>query len=150
MIASFGMALRYSFGMGDWADKLDAAISSVLAKGLRTKEMFEVVLSVGRTSAPLLLLLFTAQLYSRTLSMTGITGAATAPLQITAFYHQRGEAHLDPRHLDARHKRPGLLVGHAGGHPPARLEQCLGTGQFSWRQRRGRGEPPTTTMRNLA
>jgi C4-dicarboxylate transporter, DctM subunit len=47
-----------------------------LAKGMRTKEMFEVILSVGRTSAPLLLLLFTAQLYSRTLSMTGITGAA--------------------------------------------------------------------------
>ena len=49
-----------------------------IAKGLRAKEMFEVVLSVGRTSAPLLLLLFTAQLYSRTLSMTGITGAAKA------------------------------------------------------------------------
>ena len=55
-----------------------AALALVLAiaKGLRVKEMFEVVLSVGRTSAPLLLLLFTAQLYSRTLSMTGITGAA--------------------------------------------------------------------------
>jgi len=55
-----------------------AALALVLAiaKGMRVKEMFEVVLSVGRTSAPLLLLLFTAQLYSRTLSMTGITGAA--------------------------------------------------------------------------
>jgi len=55
-----------------------AALALVLAiaKGMRLKEMFEVVLSVGRTSAPLLLLLFTAQLYSRTLSMTGITGAA--------------------------------------------------------------------------
>jgi TRAP-type C4-dicarboxylate transport system permease large subunit len=52
------------------------ALLLALAKGLRMKEMFEVVLSVGRTSAPLLLLLFTAQLYSRTLSMTGITGAA--------------------------------------------------------------------------
>jgi len=31
---------------------------------------------VGRTSAPLLLLLVTAQLYSRVLSMTGVTGAA--------------------------------------------------------------------------
>jgi 3-isopropylmalate dehydrogenase len=39
MIASFGMALRYSFGMGDWADKLDQAISAVLAKGLRTKDI---------------------------------------------------------------------------------------------------------------
>lgn len=55
-----------------------AALALVLAiaKGLRVKEMFEVILSVGRTSAPLLLLLFTAQLYSRTLAMTGITGAA--------------------------------------------------------------------------
>jgi tripartite ATP-independent transporter DctM subunit len=52
------------------------ALLLAIAKGLRVKEMFEVVLSVGRTSAPLLLLLFTAQLYSRTLSMTGITGAA--------------------------------------------------------------------------
>jgi 3-isopropylmalate dehydrogenase len=39
MIASFGMALRYSLGMGEWADKLDAAISAVLAKGLRTKDI---------------------------------------------------------------------------------------------------------------
>jgi 3-isopropylmalate dehydrogenase len=39
MIASFGMALRYSFGMGEWADKLDKAISAVLAKGLRTKDI---------------------------------------------------------------------------------------------------------------
>jgi 3-isopropylmalate dehydrogenase len=39
MMASFGMALRYSFNMGDWADKLDAAISSCLAKGLRTKDI---------------------------------------------------------------------------------------------------------------
>jgi tripartite ATP-independent transporter DctM subunit len=46
-----------------------------IAKGLRTREIFEVVLSVGRTSAPLLLLLVMAQLYSRVLSMTGITGA---------------------------------------------------------------------------
>src|SRR5476649_1599775 len=35
MIASFGMALRYSFGLGDWADKVDTAISAVLASGLR-------------------------------------------------------------------------------------------------------------------
>ncbi len=39
MIASFGMALRYSLNMGEWADKLDAAISVVLAKGLRTKDI---------------------------------------------------------------------------------------------------------------
>jgi tripartite ATP-independent transporter DctM subunit len=53
-----------------------AALVLAMIKGLRTKEVFEVVLSVGRTSAPLLLLLFTAQLYSRVLSMTGVTGAA--------------------------------------------------------------------------
>jgi 3-isopropylmalate dehydrogenase len=39
MIASFGMCLRYSFNMGDWADKLDQAISAVLANGLRTKDI---------------------------------------------------------------------------------------------------------------
>ncbi len=53
-----------------------AALVLALVKGLRPKAVFEVILSVGRTSAPLLLLLFTAQLYSRVLSMTGITGAA--------------------------------------------------------------------------
>src|SRR5215471_6158420 len=39
MIASFGMALRYSFDMGDLADKLDAAIAAVLATGLRTADI---------------------------------------------------------------------------------------------------------------
>jgi len=32
MIASFGMCLRYSFNMGEWADKLDQAISAVWPK----------------------------------------------------------------------------------------------------------------------
>jgi TRAP-type C4-dicarboxylate transport system permease large subunit len=36
----------------------------------------QAIISVGRTSAPLLLLLVTAQLYSRVLSMTGVTGMA--------------------------------------------------------------------------
>jgi 3-isopropylmalate dehydrogenase len=39
MIASFGMALRYSLEMGDLADKVDAAIAAVLAKGLRTADI---------------------------------------------------------------------------------------------------------------
>jgi 3-isopropylmalate dehydrogenase len=39
MIASFGMALRYSFGLGEWADKIDQAIATVLAKGLRTRDI---------------------------------------------------------------------------------------------------------------
>lgn len=38
-LASFGMALRYSFGLGEAADRLDAAISKVLSEGLRTKDI---------------------------------------------------------------------------------------------------------------
>jgi C4-dicarboxylate transporter, DctM subunit len=52
------------------------ALLLALWKGMRGKEIYEVILSVGRTSAPLLILLFCAQLYSRVLSMTGITGMA--------------------------------------------------------------------------
>ncbi len=40
-IASFGMALRYSFGMGAEADLLDASIANVLAKGLRTQDIMQ-------------------------------------------------------------------------------------------------------------
>jgi len=39
MLASFGMALRYSFDMGALADQLDAAIAAVLANGLRTADI---------------------------------------------------------------------------------------------------------------
>jgi 3-isopropylmalate dehydrogenase len=39
MIGSFGMALRYSFGLTDAADKLEAAIASVLEAGLRTADI---------------------------------------------------------------------------------------------------------------
>jgi 3-isopropylmalate dehydrogenase len=39
MIASFGMALRYSFNLGKQADWIDQAISSTLAKGLRTADI---------------------------------------------------------------------------------------------------------------
>jgi 3-isopropylmalate dehydrogenase len=39
MLASFGMALRYSFNMGKEADLLDAAIAATLAKGLRTADI---------------------------------------------------------------------------------------------------------------
>jgi tripartite ATP-independent transporter DctM subunit len=55
-----------------------AALVLAVIKGLRWREIFEVILSVGRTSAPILLLLFCAQLYARVLSMTGITAAAKA------------------------------------------------------------------------
>jgi 3-isopropylmalate dehydrogenase len=39
MIASFGMALRYSFNMGKEADMVEAAIASALDKGLRTADI---------------------------------------------------------------------------------------------------------------
>src|SRR5262249_7426321 len=39
MIGSFGMALRYSFGLHAAADRLDAAIARVLADGLRTADI---------------------------------------------------------------------------------------------------------------
>ncbi|HVB89296.1 MAG TPA: 3-isopropylmalate dehydrogenase [Beijerinckiaceae bacterium] len=39
MIASFAMALRYSFGLGALADRIDQAISGVLDQGLRTADI---------------------------------------------------------------------------------------------------------------
>ena len=39
MIGSFSMALRYSFGLGDAADRIEAAISNVLNAGLRTADI---------------------------------------------------------------------------------------------------------------
>jgi 3-isopropylmalate dehydrogenase len=41
MLASFGMALRYSFGMGEWAGLLDDAIAAALARGLRTPDIMQ-------------------------------------------------------------------------------------------------------------
>jgi 3-isopropylmalate dehydrogenase len=39
MLASFGMALRYSFDMGKEADLIDQAIAAALAQGLRTADI---------------------------------------------------------------------------------------------------------------
>jgi 3-isopropylmalate dehydrogenase len=39
MIASFGMALRYSFDMGAEADMIDKAIAAALEKGFRTGDI---------------------------------------------------------------------------------------------------------------
>jgi 3-isopropylmalate dehydrogenase len=39
MIGSFAMCLRYSFGLGDAADKIEQAIADVLASGLRTADI---------------------------------------------------------------------------------------------------------------
>ena len=44
-------------------------------KGMRHKEIIDSILSVGRTSGPILLLLVTAALYSNTLAMTGLANA---------------------------------------------------------------------------
>ena len=39
MLASFGMALRYSFNMGHEADMIDQAIAATLEQGLRTADI---------------------------------------------------------------------------------------------------------------
>jgi 3-isopropylmalate dehydrogenase len=50
MIASFAMALRYSFGMTELADKVEGAIASVLGDGLRCADiMQEGCTEVGTT-----------------------------------------------------------------------------------------------------
>ena len=46
-----------------------------IIKGMRIHDIIDSILSVGRTSAPILLLLVTASLYSRTLAMTGMANA---------------------------------------------------------------------------
>lgn len=51
------------------------ALVLALLRGMKMPELFAAILSVGRTAAPLLLLLVAAQLYSRVLAMTGVTGA---------------------------------------------------------------------------
>jgi C4-dicarboxylate transporter DctM subunit len=59
------------------------ALLLAIIKGIKPREVWQVVLDVGRTSGPLLLLLFCAQLYSRVLSMTGFTEAAKTFLLAT-------------------------------------------------------------------
>lgn len=46
-----------------------------IVKGMRLRQIVDCILSVGRTSAPILILLVTASLYARTLAMTGVTSA---------------------------------------------------------------------------
>jgi len=46
-----------------------------IVKGMRYRDIIDCVLSVGRTSAPILILLVMASLYARTLAMTGVTNA---------------------------------------------------------------------------
>ncbi|MGD0633445.1 MAG: 3-isopropylmalate dehydrogenase [Beijerinckiaceae bacterium] len=51
MIGSFAMALRYTFGRGDLADRIETAISAVLEKGLRTADIKGGAASSLSTSA---------------------------------------------------------------------------------------------------
>jgi 3-isopropylmalate dehydrogenase len=53
MIASFGMALRYSLGLGDWATKLDQAIAAVLAEGASRSSWWNVSVNAGFVGNPL-------------------------------------------------------------------------------------------------
>ena len=39
MIGSFAMALKYSFGLSEWAQRIEAAVAAVLARGLRTADI---------------------------------------------------------------------------------------------------------------
>ena len=48
------------------------ALVAALIKGMRWPGIYGAVLAVGRSATPLLVIVFTAQLYSRTLSMSGI------------------------------------------------------------------------------
>jgi tripartite ATP-independent transporter DctM subunit len=63
------------------------ALSLGIIKGMRWPDIYEGILAVGRTAAPLLILLIAAQLYSRTLTMTGVVTA------IQGFFADAG---LDP------------------------------------------------------
>jgi 3-isopropylmalate dehydrogenase len=50
MLASFAMALRYSFAMGREADLIDAAIAATLARGLRTSDIKSAGMTVVGTA----------------------------------------------------------------------------------------------------
>lgn len=54
-----------------------AALALILAfaKGMRWNGFIDAIYSVGKTAAPILILLLMAALYSRTLAMTGVTSA---------------------------------------------------------------------------
>ena len=54
-----------------------AALALILAwiKGMRWREFIDAIYAVGKTAAPIMILLLCAALYSRTLAMTGVTNA---------------------------------------------------------------------------
>jgi tripartite ATP-independent transporter DctM subunit len=51
------------------------ALLLAFAKGMRARALMAAIFAVGRTAAPILILLLMAALYSRTLAMTGVTTA---------------------------------------------------------------------------
>ena len=51
------------------------ALLLAFAKGMRARTLLDAIFAVGRTAAPILILLLMAALYSRTLAMTGVTNA---------------------------------------------------------------------------
>ncbi len=51
------------------------ALLFAFAKGMRRQGLLAAIFSVGKTAAPILILLLMAALYSRTLAMTGVTSA---------------------------------------------------------------------------
>jgi TRAP-type C4-dicarboxylate transport system permease large subunit len=61
---------------------IGALIALVVAwlKGMRWRGVYECVLAVGRTAAPLMVIVFAAQLYSRTLALSGIGATIEALL----------------------------------------------------------------------
>ncbi len=44
------MALRYSLGLGEWADKVETAIAATLADGLRTGDIMQHGMTLAGTS----------------------------------------------------------------------------------------------------
>jgi 3-isopropylmalate dehydrogenase len=50
MLASFAMAMRYSFNMGQEADQLERAIAAALARGLRTADIKSGSCTIASTS----------------------------------------------------------------------------------------------------
>ena len=65
-----------------------AALALILAlfKGMRWRAFIDAIYAVGKTAAPILILLLLAALYSRTLAMTGVTSA------IRTFFTESGLA----------------------------------------------------------
>ena len=66
-----------------------AALALILAfaKGMNWRGFIDAIYSVGKTAAPILILLLLAALYSRTLAMTGVTTA------IRSFFEESGCSH---------------------------------------------------------